>query len=765
MNNIICISGLINSSINENNGGGYRMDGNGKVTCEKIRKLKQSIGSTINTWNNLDTFTDPIVSIRYRRIVPKSLRMSKLFKAKGIPVEKTIVGASFDTTDKTHRHVIVYLLPLDVLFTAITMLESIDKILIDCFDGCLKTKTYSILANSKNRSPEELDFRKRMLAEIEKHGMFQTDFINLIQDIFYIDDVYINTSTVLSDPSDMLITFYDIGLEPEELLSKLELSRNTQYIGNKGEGISYYLTPSQVKSIMNRYPYLVSMSCTKDLNDVKMEDIISKKECNMSIPNPTNEPVIGVIDGDFDHSAYFAEWVEHVNSSLFDKEDTRHGTAVSSLIVDGPSLNPDLEDGCGRFKVKLFSFSGHDDKINQFELYQYIESIVNSNPSIKVWNLSLGSIEEIDRNSISPLAALLDRMQNEKDVIFVVSGTNNEKVDKHRPYIGAPADSINSIVVNAISKDGKIPSYARKGPVLDFYLCPDLCAVGGTVEDPIKVCTGKGISTTSGTSYATCWVTRKLAYLIHYMNCTKEEAKAILIDSAYGWSSAPDKDWDVLGCGILPHHINDILHTPNDEVKLVVKGYCKKYRTYSFDINVPLDKDGNFPYLTKATLCYFPKTSRKQGVDYAQTEIDLHFGRLEGDLKLRPINRNKQGDEGNIIISEDTARHEFRKWDCVKHISEGIKEKARPRKVLYKQRKDSKTDQPWGFYLLKKKRSSNIEDDPNFAMVITFKSIDKKNRFNDFLRIARYTGWYTRELDIDVMNEIYVEGQIELDFD
>lgn len=765
MNNIICISGLINSSINENSGGGYRMDKNGTVTCEKIEKLKQSIESTINTWKKLDTFTDPIVSIRYRRIVPKSLRMSRLFKVKGIPVEKTIVGASFDTTSKTHKHVIVYLLPLEVLYEGIAMLESINKILVDCFNGCLETKTYSIITNPKNKTLEEIEVRKKKLAAIEKHGMLQTDFINLIQDVFYIDDVYINTNTTISDPSDMLITFYDIGLEPEALLNKLELSRSTQYIGNKGEGISYFLNPSQIKSIMNRYPYLVSMSYTKNLNDVQKKDIISRKECDMSIPNPTNEPVIGVIDGDFDYSAYFSKWVEHINNGLFEKGDTRHGTAVSSLIVDGPSLNPDLEDGCGRFKVKLFSFSGHDDKINQFELYKYIETIVNDNTSIKVWNLSFGSIKEIDRNSISPLAALLDRLQNEKDVIFVVSGTNNEEKDKFRPYIGAPADSINSIVVNAVSKDGKIPSYARKGPVLDFYLCPDLCAVGGTIEDPIKVCSGKVVSTASGTSYATCWVTRKLAYLIHYMNFTKEEAKAILIDSAYGWSSYPNKDWNVLGCGMLPHHINDILHTPNDEIKFVVKGCCKKYRTYSFDLNVPLDKDGNFPYLTKATLCYFPKTSRKQGVDYAQTEIDLHFGRLEGDLKLRTINRNKQGEEGNIIISEDMARQEFRKWDCVKHISEGIKEKARPKKVLYNQRKDSKTDQPWGFYLLKKKRSLTIKDDPNFGMVITFKSIDKKNRFNEFLRIARYTGWITRELDIEAMNDIYVEGQRELDFD
>ena len=34
--------------------------------------------------------------------------------------------------------------------------------------------------------------------------------------------------------------------------------------------------------------------------------------------------------------------------------DYRHGTAVSSIIVDGPRLNSWLEDGCGRFRVRHF---------------------------------------------------------------------------------------------------------------------------------------------------------------------------------------------------------------------------------------------------------------------------------------------------------------------------------------------------------------------------------------------------------------------------
>ena len=52
-------------------------------------------------------------------------------------------------------------------------------------------------------------------------------------------------------------------------------------------------------------------------------------------------------------NVYFNKWVESVD--LVNKERERnykdyiHGTAVSSIIVDGPTINPGLDDGCGRF--------------------------------------------------------------------------------------------------------------------------------------------------------------------------------------------------------------------------------------------------------------------------------------------------------------------------------------------------------------------------------------------------------------------------------
>lgn len=762
MNNIICIDGRISSAINENAGGGARLDRGGSVSIDKIEKLKDLIRYTIENWNKLDSFCDPIVSIRYIRVVPKSLRMTELLKTKGKSVERTIVGASFDTTTTTTKHVIVYCIPLNALEEGIKKLDLIKAIISNLFHGIINKNEFSIIANTKNnQSEQDIEFRDTCVQIIEKLGMSVKTFISLIQDIFFIEDIYIETKPKLSTTSEMLVSFYDIGMSQDELLRRLNLNRSTPILGNEREGIAYSLNTAQIKSIINQYPYLVSMGSLKDLSETHIFASPQLLESKIDIPSPTNEPVIGVIDGAFDTSSYFSEWVEYVSRS--DSTDTRHGTAVSSLIVDGPSLNPDLEDGCGRFKVKHFSIMTEGDRINQFDLYHHIESIIGNNQHIKVWNLSLGTIQEIDKNSISPMAALLDRLQNKRDVIFVVSGTNNDNKSKNQPYIGAPADSINSIVVNAVTKDGQIPDYARKGPVLSFYLCPDLCAIGGSSDNRLTVCSGKNFASTYGTSYAACWVTRKLAYLIHYLNCTREEAKAILIDASYGWNPSHCKDWKVVGCGILPHHIKSIITTPNDEVKLLIKGCCEKYRTYSFELNTPLNSKGQFPYFAKATLCYFPQTSRKQGVDYAQTEIDLHFGRLSGDLKLKTINDNVQGDEGKNNISEDVARKEFRKWDCVKHICEKIVDRPRAKAVLFEQKKGS-TDQPWGFYLLKKKRSSNIKDDPNFALVITFKSIDGKNRFDEFLRTMRYTGWYAKTLDANLMHSVYNESQEEIEF-
>lgn len=83
----------------------------------------------------------------------------------------------------------------------------------------------------------------------------------------------------------------------------------------------------------------------------------------------------------------------------------------------------------------------------------------------------IGFKNEIRENFISPEAAELDRIQSEFDVIFVVAGTNTPDGLKHPEMkVGAPADSLNSLVVNSVDMYGKSASYSRRGPVLSFFI-------------------------------------------------------------------------------------------------------------------------------------------------------------------------------------------------------------------------------------------------------------------------------------------------------
>ena len=78
--------------------------------------------------------------------------------------------------------------------------------------------------------------------------------------------------------------------------------------------------------------------------------------------------------------------------------------------MDGATINPNLNDNCGLFRVKHFGFATSG-QLSSFTIMKQIKEIVAENREIKVWNLSLGSALEINKNFISPEAAILDKIQ------------------------------------------------------------------------------------------------------------------------------------------------------------------------------------------------------------------------------------------------------------------------------------------------------------------------------------------------------------------
>ncbi|HEM1071109.1 TPA: S8 family peptidase, partial [Listeria monocytogenes] len=497
------------------------------------------------------------------------------------------------------------------------------------------------------------------------------------------------------------------------------------------------LDENYLEVLMQKAPYLISMA-TENLTELAPSDFIETFDGeNNIIPSPNDEPTIGVIDTLFDENVYFSDWVEFYNmidtNIPTDNEDYRHGTAVSSLIVDGASINPSLDDGCGRFKVRHFGVATRK-AFNSFTIIRAIKEIVAKNKDIHVWNLSLGSNEEVNRNFISAEGAILDQIQFENDIIFVIAGTNKKSSETDK-RIGAPADSINSMIVNSVGLNKEPANYSRQGIVLSFFTKPDVSYYGGTAEDYMVVCEPLGKAYVTGTSYAAPWIARKLSYLIDIIGLSKEVAKALLIDSAIGWKDNSKFDsLAIKGHGVVPIRIEDIINSPDDEIQFVVSGISEKYDTFNYSFPVPVHNN-KYPFVAKATLCYFPKCSRNQGVDYTNTELDIYFGRINDKDVLDSINKNKQSiEEETHYLYEEDARKAFRKWDNIKHISEKFSPRSQGKKVY--------ENRLWGMSIKTKERLNASDGEGiRFGVVVTLKEINGVNRIDDFIQQCSLRGW------------------------
>ena len=588
--------------------------------------------------------------------------------------------------------------------------------------------------------------------------MSKTLFRQIVADVSYIDDFEVEMAR--KHDKESIITLFDIGVDVKYVFNKIGIDiLSSRILDNR----TVYLDENQMNLLYEKAPYLVAMA-TENLSDLSPDDFIEEYESDItSIPNPGIEPTIGVIDTLFDKRVYFSKWVEYhdmVDDNIpKGQNDYRHGTAVSSIIVDGPKMNPWLDDGCGRFKVRHFGVAAGA-QFSSFTIIKLIKTIIESNKDIKVWNISLGSNQEINDNFISAEAAVLDQIQYENDVIFVVAGTNKSREDVNK--IGSPADSINSMVVNAITKSGLSTKYSRKGLALSFFAKPDVSYYGGSEEQYIQVCEPLGATFVAGTSFAAPWIARKLAYLIDVLGLNREIAKALIIDAARGWNDAPTPEEVALyGHGIVPIKITDIIQTPEDEIRFLVTDVSEKWNTYNYHFPIPLKAD-TYPYYARATMCYFPLCDRAQGVDYTNTELNLHFGRIQDDGKLNEINDDKQNlddiGESRSYILEGDARERFRKWDNVKYVAEKVKDRRVPKK--------SYRNKNWGMEI---KTNNRLDPEDGvglrFGVVVTIKVMYGINRIDEFIKNCNLNGWLVNAIDIQNRIEIHEKINEEIRFD
>ena len=756
MNNILQLKGRFEQRPNGSRPGSPKLPKRKTVSASHLYELAKQLERIRIFWTKNTDINGALVSVHYKHIVAKSNRLKFLLAENGKTPTDSIRGVKFvwepdDVGKEVQKHVFTYFVSLKAIEKSIEVLKQTASIIEQHYNGFVNSEII-----------EELGERsKYSFSEVPK-----TNFLRTVVDGFYVEKFDVDRATE-EITEEAIITIYQTGVDTKRLLAKFGINIVDERIINE---TTLRLNPDEVKLLYNNASYLIAMGVT-DFSEISSDGMLDAPEdvedvFGTMIPHPTNEPVIGVIDTQFNKKVYFHEWVEYTN--LLDpnipltKKDYEHGTGVSYIIVDGPKGNPELEDGCGRFRVRHFGVATHNG-FSSFTILKMIRNIVASNRDIKVWNLSLGSKLEIKPNFISPEAAELDRIQSEYDVIFVVAGTNvPEGVTKKDMRIGSPADSLNSMVVNAVDFKGNSASYTRVGPVLSFFHKPDISYYGGdgtVYTDKMVVCRDDmGAAYVTGTSYAAPWISRKLAYLIHIMGLSREVAKALLIDAAAGWNRKDDVSHRI-GYGIVPKHINDIIKTSNDEIRFIMTGASEEYETYTYNLPVPI-VDNAHPFYARATLAYFPYCDRNQGVDYTSTEMDIHFGRVvakRGSTTIKAIDDNKQSEDELITLYEEDARKMYRKWDNVKHISEEIKDKRIPRKAY-----DSGL---WGLKINTKERLQKRKDPLQFGVVVTLKEMNGVNRIDDFVKMCLARGWLVNSLDIENQLDVYAKAEEEIEFE
>lgn len=719
----------------------------GTVTTDKISHIRESLETVLSKWPKNAIIKDILVSVEYRQIVAKSNRIREMLNGgKDQEPELSIRGARYlDFNGNRPRHLMTHYVPETTILSTIEELRKCEQIVVDHFDGLMNAdKMVELVKNDKLKQK----WNTAVSGTLTRSG-----FAQLIRDCYYVNEFRIEKPPAAKDES-TIVTLFKTEREPQDLFEELHIDVSPANILEN----SALLTETEYRTLLESAPYLVAMSVIDLSSFAPMNDEGPASPAISSLPeHPTDEPVIGVIDTPFEekYPPYFSNWVDYKSCLPEDIHPTaldyRHGTCVSSLIVDVQAQNPSLDDHCGHFRVRHFGVATAG-KFSSFAVMKHIERIVAENQDIKVWNISLGSMEEVSRNSISPEAALLDKLQQKYDVLFVVAGTNQEKGEP--TYLGSPADSINALVVNAVNRNNESASYTRRGPVLSFHHKPDLAYYGGESNDPITACCGTGAYPAVGSSFAAPLIARKAAYLIYKMHLSSELAKALLIDAACAWTTP--EDMDRLGYGIVPIKIEQILETSNDEIRFMLSGVATEHENYNFNIPIPVS-GASYPSVARATLCYFPKCNRNQGVDYTDTELDLHFGRIGNDGRIKSLLPNNQGEE-NCTTDEEKARKKLRKWDNVKHIAEPLTSRSKPRKVY--------ANPMWGMMIRKSSRYQKGSHDPQrFGVVVTIHNLKGENRIDAFIRQCSAIGWIVERVEIDNELKIYEHSQVEVEFE
>ena len=388
MNKVLSLKGTFQSHKHPKAVVMSNLPANSTVSSDQLRRLSSQLKEVQRKWEEDTLIGSCLVSVHYNRIIPKSKRITEVLRERGCNSDDNIVGARFEeipdvsgSVEFNKRHVFTYNVSILTVRESIEVIERCETIIDKFFAGRVTTKNVLDI----NRGTFDYEGIKNST------GISKSVFTGIVTDCDVIDHIEVDEyKNPINDES--LISLFATKIPTKDLLRKIGIDITDSRMLDE---CTVRLYRNEIDLLQSTAPYLISMINDFSEYDISPSDSSDNSYDVITIPEPSDEPIIGVIDTQFDERVYFHEWVDYkpdIDEAIgIEAIDFRHGTAVSSIIVDGPSIEPRLDDGCGRFRVRHFGVA-KEKGTSSFEILKKIQKIVKMNNDIKVWNLSLGSL-------------------------------------------------------------------------------------------------------------------------------------------------------------------------------------------------------------------------------------------------------------------------------------------------------------------------------------------------------------------------------------
>ena len=431
-------------------------------------------------------------------------------------------------------------------------------------------------------------------------------------------------------------------------------------------------------------------------------------------------PKIGVIDGGV--GAPLSDWVIERWNILADEDaDAAHGTFIGGLCVAGQSLNGSETcpepDGAELVDLAVFP---NDQKADAFTSYypeglpQFFDEVetamseTRARHGVRIFNMSLNTIEPAASDHYSVHAARLDRMAETHDAILFISAGNTEPQDMRPEWpsdttqalsslatarndgIRTPAESVRNVAVAAVNPPDQgacIPfapaRFSRRGPGLRAGVKPDLAHVGGSGSPQAPL--GHGLFSVTpaglvidgcGTSYAAPLVAKTAAALDHGIegSVSRETLIGLLVHNAQIPPPLQPKALagvarHLVGFGI-PPSADQILQTDDHEITLVFASRIRRDQQIVFRFAWPsslVDAAGRCRGSAKLTLVSTPPLDPRFGSEFVRVNVEaaLQQEQSDGRWKGRLDALYLPGRAESPVVEAELIEHGL-KWSPVK---------------------------------------------------------------------------------------------------